>query len=75
MMIQLVDQTGRAGEPQCKQDQQMQMQSQNLYVWYSTLQNSKSLHFTLLATENDYCVNVSEKYVYLFSIRREEGER
>ena len=72
MMIQMMDQTVRAGEPQFKQDQQLQMQSQNLDVWYSTFLNSKSLYFTLLATESDYCANVSAKYVYLFSIRRAE---
>ena len=36
MMIQIMDQTARAGEPQCKQDQQMQIQAENLDVCYST---------------------------------------
>ena len=72
MMIQTMDQTVRAGEPQFMQDQQLQMQPQNLDVWYSTFLNSKSLHFTLLATESDYCANVYAKHVYLFSIRRAE---
>nr|ABD32372.2 Lissencephaly type-1-like homology motif; WD40-like [Medicago truncatula] len=41
---ELVDQTVGAGEPQCKQDQQMQMQSQNLYIMDQTVRAGEPQH-------------------------------